>query len=70
MNSRIGRLEQHVENQERYNRRETLIFYDLPGEKEERHETTTEKLIKSSLVFQAKDVLMAKMYGYYFRPLI
>ena len=42
----IGQLEQQIEHQERYSRRENLLFYDLPGEKEESHECTTEKLVK------------------------
>ena len=45
LKSQIGKLENHIETQERYSRRENLIFYDIPEEKDEKHETTTEKLI-------------------------
>ena len=46
MRYRIEKLERQVENQERYSRRDNLIFYDIPGEKEESYDVTTGKLIE------------------------
>ena len=43
---RIDKLERQVEHQERYSRRDNLIFYNIPGEKEESYDVTTGKLIK------------------------
>ena len=43
---RLEKLERQVENHERYSRRDNLIFYDIPDEKEETNDVTTEKLIK------------------------
>ena len=43
---RLEKLERQVENHERYSRRDNLIFYDIPDEKEETNDITTDKLIK------------------------
>ena len=46
MGFRLERLEKKVENQERYSRRDNLLFYDIPGDRDENHDVTSEKLVK------------------------
>ena len=44
--SRLERLEKSVENQERYSRRDNLLFHDIPGNTDESFQTTTDTLVK------------------------